>query len=182
MKKLITITCALFAAIAASAAIDYIEVGYGETVVPTRPGKVLGARVLSSVASGTATAKAVRSLEVWENQEDIVAATNYTYTVVSTQLVDSAWVTVTNTTAFNPLPWGTENWTSFATNTVVTLSTNVTPHVSSRVVVTNALTATATCSNGSGTAAAGSDPYILPGEEVFFEGTARGKLWLIIDR
>lgn len=181
MKKLIALA-AVCCAFAASAAIDYIEVGYGETVTPTRAGKVLGARVLSSVASGTATAKAVRSLEVWGNRSEVVATTNFTYTVVSTQLVDSAWATVTNTTAFNPLPWGAENWVSFATNTVVTLATNVTPYVSSRVVVTNALTATATCSNGSGTAAAGSDPYILPGEEVFFEGTARGKVWIIIER
>jgi len=181
MKKLMT-TVAACCAFAASAAIDCVELPIGGSVSLGAPAKVLSARVLSSVASGTATVKAVRSLEVTDVREDVVATTNFTYTVVSTQLVDAAWTTVTNTTAFNPLPWGTENWVSFATNAVVTLSTNFTPYVSARVVATNALSATATCTNGSGTAAAGSDPYVLPGEQVFVDGTARGRVWIVIER
>lgn len=174
---------ALFAALSARAEIDVIEVPTGGTVAAPWPCKAVGARVCSSVASGTATVKAVSSYEAMGLETNVVeTATNYTYTVVSTQLVDSVWTSVTNTTPFDPSPWGTANWTSFATNRVVTLSTNVTAYVASRVVSTNALTASVTCSGGTGTGAAGSFPWIAPGEPIFIEGTARGRAQLFVER
>ena len=174
---------ALFAALSASAEIDVIEVPTGGTVAAPWPCKAVGARACSSVASGTATVKGVSSWEAMGLETNVVeAATNYTYTVVSTQYVGSAWATVTNTVAFDPSPWGTENWVSFSTNAVVALSTNVAPVVVSRVVATNALTAAMTCTDGAATGAAGASPWIAPGEPVFVEGTARGKVLLFVER
>ncbi len=181
MKKLLT-AMAIVAALCASAAIDCIEVPTGETVAAPWACKVLAARALSTVAAGTATAKAIRSIEVMGVSTNITAATNFTYTVVATNYEAGALVTVTNTTAFNPLPWGSPNWISFTTNAVVTSATNYAPTVAARIVATNALTATVTCSGGAGTGAAASDPYLLPGEPVFIEGTAKGTVWLIIER
>ena len=143
---------------------------------------MLSARVISTVSSGTATAKSVRSFEVMGVSTNVTAATNFTYTVISTNYVAGALVTSTNTVAFDPLPFGSDNWIAFTTNVVETFSTNFTVVTAARVVATNALTATATCTNGAGTAAAASDPYLLPGEPVFIEGTANGTVWLIIER
>ncbi len=178
----LAITAALLAALSATAETDVIEVPTGAEVQCPYAAKVVGVRVHSSVASGTATVKAVSSYEAMGLETNVVeTATNYTYTVVSTQLVDSVWTSVTNTTPFDPSPWGTANWTSFATNRVVTLSTNVTAYVASRVVSTNALTASVTCSGGTGTGAAGSFPWIAPGEPIFIEGTARGRAQLFVE-
>ncbi len=181
MKKLILIAAAMMAG-ACLAAIDYIAIPTGETVRAPAAAKVLSARVISTVASGTATAKSIRSIEVMGVSTNVTAATNFTYTVISTNYTAGALVTTTNTLPFNPLPFGSDNWIAFTTNTVVTLSTNFTMTTAARVVATNALTATATCTNGAGTAAAASDPYLLPGEPVFIEGTAKGTVWLFIER
>lgn len=184
MKKTYAVLAAVAAfALGALAEIDVIEVPTGGTVAAPWPCKAVGARVCSSVASGTATVKGVSSWEDMGLETNVVAtATNFTYTVVSTQYVGSAWATVTNTVAFDPSPFGTENWVSFSTNAVVALSTNVAPAVVSRVVATNALTATVTCSGGAGTGAASETPWIAPGEPLFAEGTARGRVLLFVER
>ena len=182
MKRLATIAM-LAAALSARAEMDVIEVPTGAEVQCPYAAKVVGVRVCSSVASGTATVKGVSSWEDMGLETNVVAtATNFTYTVVSTQLVGSAWASVTNTLPYDPSPWGTASWTSFASNRVVTLATNVTVCVAARVAATNALTASVTCSGGSGTGAAGSFPYVAPGEPIFVEGTARGRALLFVER
>ncbi len=173
---------AALAAPALMAAVDFIEVPTGAEVRAPFAAKVAAVRVHSTVAAGTATVKAVSSWEAAGLSTNVVAATNHTYTVVSTQLVGSAWATVTNTVPYDPSPWGTDNWISFSTNAVVTLSTNVAPAVSAHVVSTNSLTAAVTCSGGSGTGAAGSFPWIAPGETIFIDGTAKGRAILFLER
>lgn len=176
------ILAAMAAACAAFAAIDVIEVRTGGTVSAPWPCKAVAARALSSVAGGTAAVKSVSSWETWGVATNVVAETNYTYTVVSTQLVDSAWATVTNTTSFDPSPWGAENWVSFATNAVVAISTNTAPVLASRSVATNSITASATCTNGVAIGAATATPWIAAGEPLFVDGTARGVVLLFVER
>lgn len=181
-KNLLSIL-ALAAAFAAHGALDVITVPTGETVTCPWAAKVVSARVLSTVAAGTATAKSVTSIEIMAPVTNVVnLGTNYTYTVISTQYVGSAWATVTNTVPVDPSPWGTENWTGFTTNSVVLYATNVTWEASSRVVSTNALTAAITCSGGVGAGDGGTKPYIAPGEPIFIEGTAKGRVQLFVER
>lgn len=178
MKRLSTLFAAAFA-VSAHAEFAILELPTGTTNAAPFAAKVAAARVHSSVASGTATVKAVSSLEIWGSETNVMHATNHTWTVVWT---NDAGAASTNTYDFDPSPWGTDNWTSFATNDIVTSTTNVSPVVVSTVRATNALTEAATCSNGTANAAASATPWIVPGDRLFVDGSAEGRVLLILER
>ena len=92
MKKLLTAMALVGIALSAHAALDFIEIPTGATVTAPCACKVLSARALSTVASGTATAKALRSIEVMGVATNVAAATNFTYTVVATNYEAGALV------------------------------------------------------------------------------------------
>lgn len=179
MKKTVSLLVCAALAVSAHAEFAILELPTGTTNAAPFAAKVAAARVHSSVADGSATVKAVSSHEFWGTETNVTYATNHTWTVVWT---NDAGAATTNTFDFDPSPYGTNRWTSFATNDVVTGTTNVTPVVVSTVAATNELTAAATCSNGTATAAASATPWIVPGERLFVDGTADGRVILILEK
>ena len=180
MKKLFTITCSLFA-LAAIAALDVIEILPGETTKATASGQVLAVRVLSNTAAGTATVRGVTPVVATALTAVVTETTNYTYKVVATNYVAGSLSTVTNTWAFDPYPYGHDNWISFTTNSVVAYSTNWTESVTSSLLATNAITSQITCSGGFGENAP-IGKFVLAGEVLSFEGTADGKVLILLER
>lgn len=176
MKRTVVAAFAALIAAAAFAGLDAWTIADGESVAAPFAAKAVRARLDSSVASGTAAVKAVSTMPVYTDVETVLYATNWTYTVIYTN--DTA--TVTNTTDFVPLPLG-PNVTSYATNEVVTvLGTNVAHVATSFVVSTNALVSL-TASGGVATNDV-SNGWIFPGDVLFFEGTAKGRVMLIIEK
>ena len=179
MKKLFTITCYLFVALAASAAradTEIVTVSDGEAAWNHRGGKVAQIHVLSSVASGKATLKSESKL--WGTRDEItdLSTSNFVWTVVWSNGVDV--VTNVSTVAPYPLPSAlvsaTSNWVVRAYAV-----TNTFPCVT--LCVTNALSSEITCSSGVGTSAP-ADKYVAPGDPIFFEGTAKGRMKVILTR
>lgn len=179
MKKLLAILAV--AAAFAVCALDVIEILPGETTKATASGKVLAVRVLSNTASGTATVRGVTTVAATARSAVVTETTNFTYTVVATNYVAGSLSTVTNTWAFDPYPYGHDNWISFTTNSVVAYSTNWTETVTSSLLATNAITSQITCSGGFGESVP-SNKFILAGEVLSFEGTANGKVLVITER
>jgi len=175
MKHLLTALAIALTGLCAFAEIDTIDVTGG--YVPFAPAKVAQVRVLSSVASGTAQVKSVSTLPVVEIRDVVTTFTNgttYTYTYTN------GTATVTNTVGYIPLPLG-PTVTSYVTNYVVTVSTNRVPTTTSTVVVTNSIGGSITCAGGVGSDNP-SNTYLIPGEPVFYDGTSKGRVLLIIER
>ncbi len=185
MKKHL-ITRVLAAALLSSAccsfaALDVIEIAPGRSARATAPAKVVAVRVLSATAAGTATVKTVSTFAATELTPVVAESTNLTFTVVATNYVAGSLVTVTNTTPFDPWPYGHDNWISFATNSVVAYSTNWVETVTSSLFATNAITGQLTCSGGFAESVV-SNKFLVPGEPIFYEGTADGKVLVITER
>lgn len=175
MKRIAAILLAAFAALPfAFARYGIVELADGGTYVPASPARVAAVRAVSSVSNGTVAVKSVSTLHVVTNQAVVTYATNYTYTAVWTNGTGA----VTNTSAHELLPLGS-NVTSYATNAIVTATTNWVPTATSTVAVTNTL-ASFTCSGGAGSTNPAS-VYLVPGEPVFFEGTASGRVTLVVE-
>ena len=176
MKRTAFAALAALIAATASASFDALTLEDGIEVAAPFAAKAVRARLDSSVASGAAAVKAVSSMPVYTDVSTVLYATNWTYTVVYTN--DSQ--TVTNVTDYVPLPLG-PNVTSYATNTVVSvLGTNVASVATSYVTKTNSLVSL-TASGGVATNDV-SNGWIFPGDVLFFEGTAKGRVMLIIER
>lgn len=174
MKRIFTtLAIALMGLFAQSA--TTLTVGDGEAVEVYAPGKVAAVRVISSVATGTATLKAAAQMPVVSNVANYASTTNFTYTYVYT----NGTATVTNTVDYLPLPLG-PTVTAYVTNSIVTTVTNLVPTATSAVVVTNALSDAMTCSGGTASSTP-SGKYVYPGDLLFFEGTARGRADVIIE-
>jgi len=174
MKNLILTLAIALMGLCAVAQIDTIDVTSGART--ESPAKVVGVRVLSSVASGTAQVKSVSTLPVIVNVDHVNATTNHTYTYVYT----NGTQTVTNTVDHLPLPLG-PTVTSYVTNNVVTYHTNSIPTTTSTVVVTNLIGGAITCSGGVGIYSP-TNTYLIPGEPIFYTGTAKGRVLLIVER
>lgn len=174
MRKLIAAILLAASAAAAFAAYDVVSLTDGATYVPAAPARVAAVRALSTVAAGTVSVKCVSSLPVVTNEAVVAYATNFTYTAVWTNSTGA----VTNTTAHEQLPLG-PNVTSYVTNTIVTATTNWIPGTADTVSATNTLVSF-TCSGGAGEAIP-TNTFILPGESVFFDGTASGRVLLVIE-
>lgn len=177
MKKLFSLLVMTLAMASAFASVDTILLDENGSYTSLSPAKVLHVRAISSVPTGTATVKAVSVMPVIGDVETYDYATNFTYTVVYTNDTGS----VTNTTDYIPLPLG-ETVTSYVTNSIVTVTTNVTRDATSVVTVTNDLCQTITCAAGYGSEDPEDATFIAPGERIFFEGTAKGLITIFVER
>ena len=176
MKRTCLAALAALIAATASASFDALTLEDGIEVAAPFAAKAVRARLDSSVASGTAAVKAVSSMPVYTDVSTVLYATNWTYTVIYTNGAE----TVTNVTDYVPLPLG-PNVTSYATNSVVTvLGTNVASVATSYVTKTNSLVSL-TASGGTATNDV-TNGWIFPGDVLFFEGTAKGRVMLIIEK
>lgn len=176
MKRLLAL--AALAALPILAAVEIYGIRDGGSVTVPLGGRLAYVNVLSTVPNGTCTLKRGQSFET--NAASVVsfAATNFTYSLV----YSNGTVTVTNVTAVNQWPdiAGTR-YISYSTNRTVRTwaETNWTPRVA--LAVTNALTEQITCSGGVGTNAP-TGKYVLPGDRLFFDGTAKGRALIVIER
>lgn len=183
MKKLfsalaIILLAIIIAAITANAALETIQIPSGSEYRMFSPGKVVEVQVLSDTAAGTAAVKASESLVKMVDDVTTTYTTNVTYSLVYSNGTEI--VTNTVDVDYSPFPSGMR-YISYATNTLVT-TTSVTNIVPLTVLtVTNAVGSTITCSGGYGKANP-ENAYLAPGSTVFAEGTATGRVTLIIER
>lgn len=177
MKRLALLICAALS-LAVLADTEIVTVSDGEAAWNHRGGKVAQIHVLSSVASGKATLKSESKL--WGTRDEItdLSSSNFVWTVVWSNGVDV--VTNVSTVAPYPLP-PARALISASSNWVVRAYavTNTLPCVT--LCVTNALSSEITCSSGVG-AATPNDKYVAPGDPIFFEGTAKGRVKVILTR
>ncbi len=178
MKKLFAITCSLFA-IAATAAIETVELSPGGEWTVDAPCRLAAVRAASSVAAGTVALSGVYSLDVTSNATETVTSTEVLWQRVLTN--DTA--TVTNTysgqVVYTPPPnWllASEGWITNTTSTTVTRLVKT----GETLALTNSL-ASITCSGGLG-AANPTNAWLLSGERVVTSGTAKGKVFLVLER
>ncbi|MBR2837414.1 MAG: hypothetical protein IKE55_01380 [Kiritimatiellae bacterium] len=175
MKKLFTITCSLFAATAALAAV--IELVPGSAAIAPG-GKLAHIEAVSTVAAGTVSV--VSEVRIETNAVETVELAPVTNTTYRLVYKDGA-ATVTNVTD-RPVDFtyiGT-NYVSYATNTVVTTG-HVTNSVMKLALAATNTVDTLTCSSGIG-AKSPSDKWLAPGAKVWFTGTAKGRVFLYIER
>lgn len=178
MKKTFIALLTIVATVVANAGIDSIQ-------VVSTPGKihdsvkVVEAHVLSSVAAGTASVKAVRKLYADEpSVVELDPVTNITYQLI----YKDGQTTVTNDTPYDvDFRYIGTNYVSYATNVVIT-----TPAVTNlvrtlKLCSTNEILSV-TCSGGIGKGSPASTTYLEPGVELFFTGTAKGTVDLIVER
>ena len=176
MKRLLAL--AALAALAASGATDIFGVSSGGSVTVPLGGRLAYVHVLSTTASGTCTLKREQVLRTNAVEVFSFASTNFTYTLVYSNGTE----TVTNVTETDQAAGlAGLSYISYATNQIVN-SWNVTNMVQAlALTVTNALTDQVTCSSGVGTNAP-TGKYVLPGDRIFFEGTATGRALIVIER
>ncbi len=164
MKPTFTALAAI-CCMAASAAIDVITLGYGETVDVARPAKVLAVECFSDPTNGTYNPK--RETTVLGVQEVVTdySATNFTYSVVTTNALGVATTNVLEVPHPVPLP---PTMTGYWTNSLVTTwaTTNIVPVRTA--VVTNDVAAST---------------WLAPGDTLFTPAsdTFRGKLYIYIE-
>ena len=178
MNKLFSTLAILFAATVANATLEAIQIPSGSDYRILSPGKVVEVQVLSTTATGTASVKAIGTLVKMVDEVTTTYATNVTYSLVYSNGTEI----VTNTVAidYSPFPSGMR-YISYTTNETVT-ATSVTNLVPSTVLtVTNAVGSTITCSGGYGHANP-DNAYLASGSTLFAEGTATGRVTLIIER
>lgn len=163
----------------AEASVDWIQIPSGTSHKVLEPGKVVAIQVLSEEASGTATVKAEEKLVRIVDDVTTTAFTNFTYSLVYSNGTE----VVTNTTAvdYSPTFPPSLRYIEYFTNTIVTTTTTTNKVPSAVLTVTNDVGTTVTCSGGYGKANP-SDAYLAPGSTVFAEGTANGRVTLIIER
>ena len=178
MKKLFAITCSLFA-IAATAAIETVELSPGGEWTVDTPCRLAAVRAASSVAAGTVALSGVYSLDVTSNATETVTTTE----VLWQRILTNDTASVTNTYAGQvvytpPPPWllASEGWITNTTSTTVTRLVKTGETLS----LTNSL-ASVTCSGGLG-AANPTNAWLLSGERVVTSGTAKGKVFLVLER
>lgn len=180
MKKLFSALAIALLGLCAFADIDTVTIANGESVQVSFPAKVARIEVLSSVASGTASLKSEKLLLGSETRTVGTVYTNFTYVSIST---NDFGICSTNVTSFDQAPFlpPAPFLQSYVTNTTtrtITLTNDVPVVVGT---VTNTVGSTLTCTNGF-TAASPENCYLVPGDRVFFIGTATGKVTLILEK
>lgn len=174
--KLLALTLSAFALVFADT--EIVSIADGQAVGNHRGGKVQQINVLSTVASGTVTLKSESKLWGMRDVVTDLSTSNFVWTVVFSNGVDI----VTNKTTVSPYPLpaaralisATSNWVVHAFAV-----TNKEPYVT--LCKTNALSNTITCSSG----VAANQPdskYVAPGDPLFFSGTAKGRVTVILTR
>lgn len=176
--KLIFTACIILAVGLLHAGIESIQV-VSSPVQVTYAVKAVEAHVLSSVADGTASLKAVRRLYADEpSVTELAPVTNVTYQLV----YRDGSTTVTNVTPYDvDFQYIGTNYVSYATNVVITTPA-VTNIVRTLKLCTTNEILSVTCSGGIGTGTPASTTYLEPGVELFFTGTAKGNVSLIVER
>lgn len=178
MKKLFSTLAIVFAASMANASLEAIQVVSSPIRVPSAV-KAVEAHVLSSVAAGTASVKAVRKLYLDEpSVTELAPVTNVTYQLV----YRDGSATVTNVTPYDvDFRYIGTNYVSYATNVTVTVPavTNIVRTL--KLCATNEILSV-TCSGGIGSGTPASTTYLEPGVELFFTGTAKGNVILFVEK
>ena len=179
MKKLIAVF-ALRASIAAPAAVETVEIAAGGSW--ESPGcRALAVRAVSSVASGTANVAGVYAYAVTSNVTETVTDTEVRWQRVLTNSTAAVTNTYSGQVVYTPPPpWrlASEGW---VTNTTTRTVSRTVP-TGETLYLTNTI-GSVTCSGGLGYAApSGAGAYIAPGEKVGWSGTAKGRVWLFIEK
>ena len=174
--KLLALTLSAFALVFADT--EIVSIADGQAVASHRGGKVQQINVLSTVAAGTVTLKSESKLWGMRDVVTDLSTSNFVWTVVFSNGVDI----VTNKTTVSPYPLpaaralisATSNWVvqAFAV-------TNKEPYVT--LCKTNALSSAITCSSGVA-ANLPESKYVAPGDPLFFSGTAKGRVTVILTR
>ena len=178
MKKLLSII-ALSISCAAFAAWETVELSPGGEWTVDAPCRLAAVRAASSVAAGTVALGGVYSLDVTSNATETVTTTE----VLWQRILTNDTASVTNTDAGQvvytpPPPWllASEGCITNTTSTTVTRLVKTGETLS----LTNSL-ASFSCSGGLGSANP-TNAWLLSGERVVTSGTAKGKVFLVLER
>lgn len=178
MKKLLSII-ALSISCAAFAAWETVELSPGGEWTVDAPCRIAAVRAASSVAAGTVALSGVYSLDVTSNATETVTTTE----VLWQRILTNDTASVTNTYAGQvvytpPPPWllASEGWITNTTSRTVSRQVKTGETLS----LTNSL-ASFSCSGGLG-AANPTNAWLLSGERVVSSGTAKGKVFLVLER
>ena len=170
MKKALLVAAA-FAAFAVCASVLELVTGNAEVA---NGGKLEHVEAISTVVAGTVTVKA--ETQCWTNAVEVTELAPVTN--VSYVLVYSNGVNVVTNSSPSPVDFRYigNNYISYETNTVVFTPAITQGVLRVAITVTNTVS-TFTCSAGYG-ANSPENAWIPPGAKVWFEGTARGRVWL----
>ena len=176
--KRILLLCCLLASIAASAAIETVELPAGaEWEAPAC--RLAAVRAESSVAAGTVALAGVSALEVFTNATQTVTSTEVLWRRVLTNDTQSVTNDYSGQVAYTPPPpWlvASQGW---VTNTSSRTVSRRVP-TGETLLFTNAL-ASVTCSGGKGFAAP-TNAWIRAGDKLRWTGTASGRVTLFLER
>ena len=179
MKKFLCALCVLCGILAANAAVETVEIAPGGEWTVDAPCRLAAVRAASSVAAGTVTLQGVTALEVTSNVTETVTATDILWQRVLTNLTETVTNTYPGQVVYTPAPpWrlASEGWVTNTTSATVTRLVKTGETLS----LTNSL-ASLTCSGGLG-AASPTNAWLVAGERVVTSGTAKGKVFLVLER
>ena len=178
MKKSIAFIAAIFSC-AAFAAWETVELSPGGEWTVDAPCRLAAVRAASSVAAGTVALSGVYSLDVTSNATETVTTTE----VLWQRILTNDTASVTNTYAGQvvytpPPPWllASEGWITNTTSRTVSRQVKTGETLS----LTNSL-ASFSCSGGLGSANP-TNAWLVSGERVVTSGTAKGRVWLFIEK
>ena len=180
MKKFLLALAVALAYVCLFAAVETVEISAGGSW--ESPGcRALAVRAVSSVASGTANVVGVFAYDVTSNATETVTDTQVLWRRVLTNSTAAVTNTYSGQVVYTPPPpWllASEGWvTNTSTRTVTRLV-----KTGETLMLTNTI-GSVTCSGGLGYAApSGAGAYIAPGEKVGWSGTAKGRVWLWIEK
>lgn len=169
---------AVFAAFSSLADTEIVSIADGQAVAGHKGGKITQISVLSTVSSGTATLKSESKLWGMRDVVRDLSTSNFFWTVVWSNGVQI----VTNKTTIPPYPLPPARALISATSNWVVNAyaiTNKEPYIT--LCKTNSLSAAITCSGGVATNIPDSK-YVAPGDPLFFSGTAKGRVTVILTR
>lgn len=178
MKKILSVI-ALSISCAAFAAWETVELSPGGEWTVDAPCRLAAVRAASSVAAGTVALSGVYSLDVTSNATETVTSTEVLWQRVLTNGTTSVTNTYSGQVVYTPPPnWllASEGWITNTTSTTVTRLVKTGETLS----LTNSL-ASFSCSGGLGSANP-TNAWLLSGERVVTTGTAKGKLFLVLER
>ena len=178
MKKLL-FTIALSISCAAFAAWETVELSPGGVWTVDAPCRLAAVRAASSVAAGTVALSGVYSLDVTSNATETVTSTEVLWQRVLTNGTTSVTNTYSGQVVYTPPPnWllASEGWITNTTSTTVTRLVKT----GETLALTNSL-ASITCSGGLGSANP-TNAWLVSGERVVTSGTAKGKVFLVLEK
>lgn len=178
MKKILSVI-ALSLSCAAFAAWETVELSPGGVWTVDAPCRLAAVRAASSVAAGTVALSGVYSLDVTSNATETVTSTEVLWQRVLTNGTTSVTNTYSGQVVYTPPPnWllASEGWITNTTSTTVTRLVKT----GETLALTNSL-ASITCSGGLGSANP-TNAWLVSGERVVTSGTAKGKVFLVLER